>query len=264
MDLSMYEDSFLRDSIDKRMRALNCANIDAYCLALQRDQPEVDRLVNSLPIHFSEFFRNSLTFTMLEYEILPELIRRIRNGRRNEIRIWSAGCAAGQEAYSLAILLEEWKIAMAQPFNYRIFATDKEESQLEDACSGTYSGEALKNVSFKRIQTWFTMHNDKYSINPELKNKVDFSVFNLLDQKRVSPPASIFGDFDLILCCNLLLYYQPGHRELIMNKLENSLTPGGYLVFGETEREFALSHSYKEIYPQTAIFRQTDEKGSSQ
>jgi chemotaxis protein methyltransferase CheR len=255
IDISVYDESFFRKSIEKRIQATRCGTLEDYCAYLQQNDGEGKTFLDSLHIGYSEFFRNPLTFALLERVILPELIQKRKAGGQREIRIWSAGCAAGQEAYTIAILLEEWKTCTNEPLNYRIFATDVDETLLDQARLGQYPAEALKNVSLKRAQTWFTRQDDVYVVHPAVRQQIEFSRFDLLEAGLGCPPASIFGDFDLALCCNVLLYYRSQYRDSILNKFEHCITRGGYLVTGETERSIALAHRFTEIAPQSAVFR---------
>lgn len=261
MDFSMVDGTFLRNSIEKRMQETDCCSAEDYGICLQQNQNEGKLLSDSLHIHVSEFFRNPLTFAVLERLILPELMQKKKAGRRKEIRIWSAGCAAGQEAYSIAILLEEMLANAPHGLNYRIFATDLDETPLAEARLGHYAAATLSNLSLKRAQTWFTRQGESYVVQPSIRQHVDFSIFDLLEEGRGSPPASIFGDFDLVFCCNLLIYYRPEYRGLILDKFAHCLTRSGTLITDETERAIALAHHYCEIYPQAAIFRLNQGKG---
>ena len=256
MDKSIYEHTFLRKSIEKRLQETGCGSPEEYCGYWEQNPAEGQILRASLHNHFSEFFRDQLTFAILERSILPELIQKKKKDKRSEIRIWSAGCAAGQEPYSLAILLEE-ALGNSHPgLTYRIFATDVDETQLDEARLGYYPSAALGNLSLKRTETWFTRQAGGYAVKAALQSNINFSAFDLVQEERGCPPASIFGDFDLLLCCNLLIYYQPGTQTLILDRFEHCLARGGSLVTGAAERGLALAHHYREVYPQAAIFQQ--------
>jgi chemotaxis methyl-accepting protein methylase len=252
---SIYERAFLHTSIEKRLQETGCGSPEEYCGYLEQNPAEEQILRACLYNHFSEFFRDPLTFAMLERSILPELIQKKKNGKRSEIRIWSAGCAAGQEPYSLAILLEE-ALGNSHPgLTYRIFATDLDETQLDEARLGYYPPAALGNLSLKRSETWFIRQAGGYVVKAALQKNINFSVFDLIQEERGCPPASIFGDFDLVLCCNLLIYYQPGPRTLILDRFEHCLARGGTLVTDAAERGLALAHHFREVYPPAAIFQ---------
>jgi chemotaxis protein methyltransferase CheR len=114
------------------------------------------------------------------------------------------------------MLLEECKNGDKEKFSYRIFATDQCEKQLKEAQNGKYSLDDLDQVSMKRVRKWFTKKSDSYYVKPALKMNIYFSQFDLFDESLNSPSASIFGDFDLVICANLLFYYKPEYRETIL------------------------------------------------
>ncbi len=254
-DVSKYDETFVAKSIRQRMEEEHCNSIGEYFDLVEKCKQEEINLLDSLQISYSLFFRNSFTFSVLETHILPTLIQRNKEQNRKELRIWSAACAAGQEAYSLAILLEEYNATHSEKINYRIFATDQSEIQLQKARKGQYDFSALGHVSLKSAKTFFTKKENIYSVRKVLKNNIDFSAFNLFDEQLSSPPSSVFGDFDLVVCANLLFYYKPPFRKIILKKIKQNLSAGGYLVTGETEREILLQHGFLEVFPQSAIFR---------
>jgi len=254
-DISRYDTTFLNKSLQKRMTETHCNTLGAYYTFLQQNNNEGEIFQKSLHNSYSEFFRNPLTFSVLERIILPSLIRKNKNTKNKEIRIWSAACAAGQEAYSLAMLLEELRNDNDNKINYRIFATDRCEAQVNEAWKGIYSASAINNLNMKRVKLWFTKHADTYTVKPELKEHIDFSVFDLFSGHLSAPAASIFGNFDLVVCANLLFYYKPEYQQIIIKKAGNSLVNNGYLVAGETERDIFLKHNYQEVFPQSGIFQ---------
>lgn len=251
-DISRYDVSFLIRSIEKRLTETCCSSIHEYSRFLELNDTEGERFLDSLRIGHSSCFRNTLTFAVLEHVVLPGLLLKKSTDRRKELRIWSAACAAGEESYSLAILLEELKNG-GNP--YRIFATDISESRIRQALRGEYPEAALDNLTLARVRKWFTRGGDIYSVRPELKDHVEFSAFDLLNQQFSFPPGSIFGDFDLVVCANMLFYYSSDVQDLLLGKMVNSLAAGGYLVTGEVERDLCISHNFQEVFPQSAIFR---------
>lgn len=255
IDISKYDSIFLNQSIQKRMDETQYLTDKSYLEFLQRDNIESSHFVDSLCISYSEFYRNSLTFSVLEKIIIPTMMMDKIKSKKKEIRIWTAACAAGQETYSLAILLKEFSIAIGEKINFRIFATDQSESQIDEAKKGTYIDSALNNVTLKRLNQWFTKQNNTYQINHELKENIDFSVFDLFSDQYSCPPSSIFGDFDLVMCANLLFYYQPEFRKKIINKTTHCLSTNGLLITSETERDILLHSDFQEVYPLSAIFK---------
>ena len=253
--ISKYDERFLGKTLLKRIGEIHCSNADDYLELIMHNTEEASCLLNSLQIGYSEFFRNSLTFSVLEKIILPLLIQKKKDSRRKEIRIWSSACAGGQESYSLAILMEEFKNVGSEKISYRIFATDQNESFLNEARKGYYSENALNNMSLERLHHWFTKKGDTYTVKQELKTNIDFSVFDLFSEQLSCPPASIFGEFDLVICANLLFYYKNEFRQAILGKTGNCLANGGYLITGETERQILIDCNYREAFPESAIFR---------
>ena len=255
IDVSKYDETFLSKSLQKRITEINCKSKEEYFLLLAEDANESELFNNSLNNSYSEFFRNPLTFSVLERIVIPALMLRKKETKRKEIRIWSAACAAGQESYSLAIILEECINGIDKNYNYRIFATDQCKTQLDEAIKGKYDLSSLNNMSLKRAKEFFTKQGDSYTIKTALKKNIDYSVFDLFSEKLLCPPVSIFGDFDIVVCANLLFYYKPEYRKTILQKATNCMAAGGYLITSESEREIFINYHYKEVFPQSGIFR---------
>ncbi len=256
-DISRYDESFLLKSVEKRMAATSRATMAEYCTYLSEDNGEAEAFLRSLNITYSEFFRNPLTFAVLEQRVLPRLIEKKLESGSAEIRIWSAGCAAGQEVYSVAILLDELLLARQISLAYRIFATDIAETALSSARNGVYDAAAVQNVQLKHIRSSFSEQNGSYTIARRIRERIEFSFYDLLDERSTSPPGSIYGDFDLVFCSNLLFYYTPAIRKFILNKVCHSLSDGGYLVTGEAERSILETINLDEISPMSGIYQKS-------
>ncbi|MBV5282671.1 MAG: hypothetical protein JZU53_09605 [Paludibacter sp.] len=259
IDISKYDDDFIEKSIIRRIQHNNCNSEKEYLSFFIENKMEGALFLDSLFISYSEFFRNSLTFAVLDNLILPGILLKNSTNKKKEIRIWSAACAAGQEAYSLAMLLNEHKSAEGRMINFRIFATDYSEAQVTQAQQGQFQSIALNNLTLKRVTQWFKKRGESYIVKPELKERIDFSVFDLSCEDHSCPPNSIYGDFDIVLCANLLFYYNAEFRKKIMDKARHCLAKGGYVITGETEREIMLRYNFEEVYPQSCIFRKLGE-----
>ena len=255
LDISMYETSFLEKAIQARMTALSSETMEDYLLLFTHVPDESTEMIKQLSNSYSEFFRNPLTFIYLEQMILPGLIGQKTKNKEKEIRIWSAACASGQEAYSIAILFDETVHGLQAPISCHIFATDINLAELDNAQKGVYQSAAVNNVSLKRIKTYFSQQGDHFTVAGHLRKYIDFSVFDLLNEQCNCPPASIYGNFDLVFCSNLLFYYQPQYRQRIIDKVGNCLAPGGYLIIGETERAMVNENYYREVFPNSGIFK---------
>ena len=256
LDLAPYEESFLLKSIHARRAATGLQTDAAYAGYLAEHREEADALAHSLRNRYSEFFRNPLSFALLEQLILPALIRENKHSGRNELRVWSAGCAAGQEAFSVAMLLEECTGAQTPPLSYRLFATDLPEPGPAPARTGVFTAESVDTLSLRRLNAHFTRQGNTYTIAPRLLARVDFSTYDLLDTQSHCPPASLYGEFDLILCCNLLFYYRAEVQQQILAKIRHALAPGGYVVTGEAERDVAAHQAWlRAVAPPAAVFQ---------
>jgi len=256
--IAVYDEAFVRKTMAKRMVALGLPSLAAYGEQLARQPQEVADLHRALRIGYSEFFRNPLTFAFLEQWILPGLAAEKRLAGRSEIRVWSAGCAAGQEAWSIAMLLDTLSGAGEPRVFYRIFGTDCSEPDLEMAAAGVYSAEAVGNVRRRDLEGYFSRRDGSWVISPRLRERVSFSAYDLLDESSSSPEASLYGDFDLIFCCNLLFYYRLDIRQQILSKLCRALSPGGYVVTGEAERDIVAAHDgLSAVAPPVALFQKT-------
>ncbi len=234
-DLSVFDEEFLLRCIATRTTALGLPSTEDYLSRLADWPTELAALVDALHVGYSEFFRNPIGFALLEQRVLPALLDNSRGLTQAELRLWSAGCATGEEPYSLAILLNDLSGTRQHPNPWRLFATDRSDANLAHASAGQYHVAALQNVRLKHLARYFSQVGEFYTVRPNIRSSVSFSNYDLLDPLTTCPPASIFGDFDLVLCCNLLLYYRP-IRQRLLEKLTRSLAPGGYLITGESER----------------------------
>jgi len=239
IDLSVFNRSYLEKTINWRMSETRCESVIQYVDYLKNTNDEADFLRKALNNNFSLFFRNPLTFAFIEHHILPALVAIKSKKRNNEIRIWSAACAAGQEAFSIAILCDELVKNQNGGVRFRIFATDLSDAELEKAHQGIYTENALRNVTFDRMKNYFTQKGDSFIVNPQLKDYIDFSTFDLLDEACDCPMASIFGNFDIVICANLLFYYNSNAQKRILRKVDNCLASKGFLIVGEAEKEIA-------------------------
>lgn len=255
VDVARYDQSFVFQIIKNRQLELKLKDYYHYIDCLLEDENEREIFENMLQISYSIFFRNLLTYSTLDQIVIPKLLIKKSSKSNANLRIWSCACAAGQEPYSLAMVLENCLTKNYKLNNYHIFATDIDPKQIEIAKAGVYTEESLKNVTFNDFQKWFSQSMNNYMISDSLKKKVTFSVFDLLDEKKSSPPDSIFGDFDIIMCANIMFYFNEESRKSIFNKLISSALQNTFFITGEVEREYFISRQFVELYPQSAIFQ---------
>ena len=188
---------------------------------------------------------------------MPRLIE--NKPQNGELRIWSAGCSTGQEAYSLAMLLENINASKQKKTRYRIIATDISQDALLAAGKGEYNEREIQRVRVKDLKEFFVKSGETYTVCDRLKQHVSFSFYDLLDSRSFCPQESIFGSFDLVLCCNLLFYYKPNYQRSILKKLKNSVAENGYLITGETESHTAAKYcDLIPVSPPSTIFKQPE------
>lgn len=233
-DISIYDESFLEKSLERRRVASEISKTTEYRSYLEKNSIEAEAFYSSLSITYSQFFRNPYSFALLEQLIIPELISRKPNG--SEIRVWSAGCSSGQEAYSIAMLLADYVSTQEKANRFRIFATDTSQTELALARDGVYDQYAVQNVKIYQLNKYFIKTGETYTVVSQLRQSINFSNYDLLDRHSANPPESIYGDFDIVFCSNLLFYYTPTIQQYIIQKIQKSMSDKGYLVTGEAER----------------------------
>lgn len=254
--INLFDQVFVENTIIKQMERNQLRMPEDYLQLIQNDDAERKALIGALYIGYTEFFRNPLTFATLEQLVFPSIINKPENGRPKEIRIWSAACATGQEAYSLAMLLEELKESAKANFTYRIFATDASAELIEKAAIGFYTESEIQNMTLKRIIRWLQPQaKNTFLVRQELKSKIEFSVFDLLDASLSCPPSSIFGDFDLVFCANLLFYYKKDIQQRILGRTIRCVNEPGYFVCGEVERDIINKLGLSELVSHSAVFK---------
>ena len=232
-DLAAYNSDFLRKTIKKRMIALGIEYEENYSVYLASNKDELSQLLASLTVIYSDFFREPYAFYALKKQILSDIAGRKKSSR--EIRIWSVGCSIGQEPYSIAMAANEFIQTNDIDNKIRIFASDNAEAVLNRGRLGRYSRSELKHVTLDQLDNFFIKQGDQYEVISKIREQVTFLNYDILDPNTKYPAESIFGNFDLIFCRNLMIYYKPAYQKIILGKLNNSLMAGGYLVAGEAE-----------------------------
>ncbi len=245
-DFSGCRSAMLERRIQKRMYSTNTKSLDDYIDYLNNYPDEYDQLIDVFTINVSRFFRNTLAFEYLRKIILPDLFLNKIKKNDESLRVWSAGCSFGEEAYSVAIIIYELLKKENISIKPNIFATDIDKNALKQAIHGRYGIQSVDNVKNRILNNYFIQENQEFLLNPEIKKMVQFSFYDLLDENKAVPSESIYGSFDLVLCRNVLIYFEQEHQKSIFSKLYKSLKPNGYLVLGEAEMPIeGFSHKFK-------------------
>ncbi len=249
LDLDHYKDRCIRRRIARRLRARAVRDVDSYLGLLRTEPEELDTLAATLSIHVSQFFRNPDTYRVMEQSILPDLCSRARKNGRSELVLWSAGCAAGEEAYSLALLADD----LAAPgLEIRILATDISEPVLETARQAIFSSARIKEVPPAVLSRYFDkMGGDRYRLIDRIRSKVRFAQHNIMTEEDY-PPA------DLILCRNVLIYFTREEQERILARFAAALPEQGALVLGRSETLVGDNRRlFHPEFPTERIYRRT-------
>jgi two-component system CheB/CheR fusion protein len=225
-DFARYKRSTILRRIQRRMQLRQVEKFSSYLDLLREDPEETRVLADELLITVTSFFRDPEVFERLERDILPSLFEgKPANG---EIRVWTVGCATGEEAYTYALLLLEEANRRGATCRIQVFASDLHEASLSKAREGFYPGDIETDVSAERLKRYFKKVNGGYRIGKEVREIVVFTPHNLM----ADPP---FSRLDLISCRNLLIYIQREAQRDIAEIFHYALRPEGYLVLGTSE-----------------------------
>ncbi len=235
IDLSRYRRHTVERRISNRMARLQAADPETYLELLKSDPHECDSLVNNIGINVSSFFRNPVVFEIIEQSVLPLIITRKRASNSREIRIWSIGCAAGEEAYSVAILVHQAFEKEQGSWKPYIFATDMDSDALEKAGTGIYQRQSLATTKLGILDKYFISKGSMYEVCPFIKDIVHFSLDDCTSFRTIAPAESVFGSFDMVLCRNVLIYFSKELQKNVFDKLYKAIGPRGYLILGDSE-----------------------------
>ncbi|MEZ4598586.1 MAG: chemotaxis protein CheB [Syntrophotaleaceae bacterium] len=247
LDFSRYKPPTVGRRIQRRMEFLKIGNPNKYAAYLASDINELDSLYRDLLIGVTEFFRDPKYFERLREQALKKAFEDRHHDE--EFRAWTAGCATGEEAYSLAILLSELAEEHEWRGNITIFATDVHRSSLDVASLGVYGDQCLKNVSPERLERFFIQRPDgKYQVIQDIRKMIVFAPHNLIND----PP---FTRMDLICCRNLLIYLQPEIQEKVLALFHFALKLNATLFLGSSEGLGKIAGEFETVDSPGKIFR---------
>jgi two-component system CheB/CheR fusion protein len=225
-DFLRYKQSTVNRRVARRMQVLNIARLDEYLTLLRTDEQEAVALLDDLLINVTSFFRDPHVFQALEANVIPQLFDRKERGE--PVRVWSVGCATGEEAYSLGMLLLEEAGRRPNSPPVQIFATDLHERSLQKGRDALFSEIIEEEVTAERVERFFRRESGGYRVTKALRDIVVFATHNLLRD----PP---FSRLDLIVCRNVLIYLQRDIQEEVVEVFHYALRPGGRLLLGTAE-----------------------------
>ena len=236
--------TMLEGRLRRRMRIFGHANLNDYCRFLFEDgglETETVHLIDVVTTNKTEFFREPSHFDFLEATGLPALAQ----GRRKPIRIWSAAASIGAEAYTLAMVLDDF-LAYRSCFDYTILATDICTDVLEKGVAGRYPEAMIEPVSMARRRQYLMQSKERSAgevrIRPQLRSKVAFGRLNLMDETY-----PVDRDIDIIFCRNILIYFDKPTQAKVLSRLCDHLVPGGYLFLGHSESIVGLDLPIRQV-----------------
>ncbi len=245
IDFTHYKPSTVTRRIERRLALAHSRDIDEYVRRLKSERNELDVLYRDLLIEVTRFFRDEQAFKVLEEQVLPELLQ--REPRDAPLRLWVAGCATGEEAYSLAILLSDLMQKLGER-PVKIFATDVHRGSLEQATRATYGEDAVAGVSPDRLARYFIRQGDRYQVVPDVRQMVVFAQHNVI---KDAP----FTRVDLVTCRNLLIYLQPAAQQKVLSLFHFALTRGGVLLLGPSETASPVARGFEVIDKHWRVYR---------
>ena len=246
-DFSLYKQSTLLRRIERRMKISLVKNLDAYIDRLEAHPEEIEALFQEMLINVTQFFRDPEAFqALIEKAIRPLILA--KHGANTPIRVWVAGCSSGEEAYSIAIALQEQIEALKSDCRPQIYATDLDEQAIATARRGFYTDGSIEQVSAERLQRFFQQEEEGYRIKKFLRDQVVFSTQNL-----ISDPA--FSKMDLVSCRNVLIYLEPALQNQLFLQFHYALNPDGILFLGTSESLGGNKDLFAAVDRKCKIFR---------
>jgi two-component system, chemotaxis family, CheB/CheR fusion protein len=252
IDFGRYRQPTIRRRLQRRMADTGQDNLEEYSQYLRRHPEEYERLVASFLIKVTDFFRDPELFDYLRREILPEVIEEART-HDNEIRVWSAGCATGEEAYSLAILIADLLGTELEEFSVRIFATDIDPHAVTYARRGLYSGVALEHVPAELRSRYFVPADGGYEVKKAVRRLVVFAPHDLGQRAP-------FPRIDLALCRNVLIYFTPELQRRALQLFAFALRASGRLILGKSETTSPLPEHFSVEDARLKVYRRRGDR----
>jgi two-component system CheB/CheR fusion protein len=245
-DFRQYKRATVLRRLERRMQVRAMQTLPDYLRLLEADAGEHKALLNDLLIGVTNFFRDREAFDTLEREILPAVYRDRQAG--DEVRAWVAGCATGEEAFSMAMLLADQAALMANPPSYQVFASDIDEHAIATARAGMYPTSIVADVPPARLRQHFTREDGRYHIRKGVRDRILFAVHNLLRD----PP---FSRIDVVSCRNLLIYLNRDIQQRVLETFHFALKPGGYLFLGSSESAESVDELFVAVDKKNRIYR---------
>lgn len=229
LDLSHYRLSYVERRLGTRLRALQLSTYRQYASYLTEHPEEYTRLLDAVTVNVTEFFRDAPVWKVVRDDVLPTLLKSKEAAGQRVIRAWSAGCATGEEPYSIAMAISSAMGDRTASFLYSVTATDLDPIALRTAEAGEYDIAKADQIPAPDRVRFITTEGKKFVIRPEIRDHVRFRPMNLFTDE---PPRSL----DLIMCRNVFIYFSREQQAKVTAVFHKALSRGGYLILGRTEK----------------------------
>lgn len=248
-DFSGHKESTLRRRMQRRMVLNDVEGYDEYIRLLRQNRQEAQALFREFLIGVTHFFRDPETFVVLKEQVFPQMLEEI--GEEEALRVWVAGCSTGEEAYSLAITLQEAVDEQQKSIKFKIFATDLDERAVETARRGVYPSSIAADVEEARLKRFFHRDGNFYRVRKAIRESIIFSVQDLLSD----PP---FSRLDMVCCRNVLIYLKPREQKRLVPLFHYTLNGGGVLVLGSSENVGGNTALFAVVDQAQKVFRKKE------
>ncbi|HSP40366.1 MAG TPA: CheR family methyltransferase, partial [Gillisia sp.] len=246
LDFREYKHSTLVRRVARRVSVCKCGSLEDYYSLLKDTPEEIPILYREFLIGVTKFFRDSRVWDILRDEVIPDLIKNKKEGEI--LKIWDVACSTGEEAYSLGMLLSEEMERQNKKIEVKIFATDISQKHLNIGSQGIYSESIVADVDMHLLQKYFISKSKGYQVIEQVRRMVIFSRHNVVK----NPP---FSNMEMVLCRNLLIYFQPSIQRKALNVLHYGLKEGGVLVMGTSESVHTHKEHFEDISRKWKIYR---------
>jgi len=245
-DFTLYKRGTLERHVARRMARASIASAASYLAWLRLDEGELNALSREMLINVTAFFRDAAVFDFLARNVVPGVVR--NHPPERALRIWSAGCSTGEEAYSLAMLFCEEIEAQKRDIKLQVFASDVGVDAVAAAREGLYAASTQTDISSERLKRFFVREDNGIRVSPELRAQIVFTVHDVLSD----PP---FAKLDVIACRNLLIYLLPEAQARVASLFHFALNPGGLLLLGNSETIAADDDKFARVARTERLYR---------
>ncbi|MBN2663533.1 MAG: hypothetical protein JXR68_07765 [Bacteroidales bacterium] len=249
LKLPDYKKYLIQSRLLRRLNALGIATYSEYVKYLfdPKHTDEIQKMIDVVTTHKTDFYRESDHFEYLENVLLPDHVK-----KHDDISIWSAGCSTGEEVYTLAFVISEFNRKKNHKLDYQIFGSDVSVSSIQEAAAAVYQMNKTVGVPIDILKRYFLKNKNKdkkfVKIVPEIRKKTKFFKLNFLDKVY-----NVNKKFDIIMCRNTLIYFSRETQREVLSKLIDHLNPNGYLIIGHSESIFSMDLPVKLV--KTTIFK---------